>query len=197
MIIHKEYAIRQFCAAPLKNKFSKYLLRKLLEDLDLLERLVFVATRDYFPNTMLVAQAGVPEIGFELELGTLEFERITLVNGRLLKERKKNREVWIADPVEAWKVLKDFSGTLHVQFVFEKSVPDWYEELVLPSEDVSKNVLMPGFAAFVREQIDLVLWGIMLKEQIDQALQTRDEALFRKSVRLYKQVCRSCFWKLS
>ena len=197
MIIHKEYALKRFCEAPLEHKFSKFLLEKLLQNSDLMERLVFVATRDYFPNTMLVAQAGASEKGFVLELGTLESEQITLVNGRLLKEKKTNREARIEDPLEAWQVLQDFRGTLHVQLVFKDETPDWYEELMLPSEAVSKNVLVPGFAAFIREEIDLVLWGVILKDQIEQALETKDETLFRKSARLYKQVCQSCFWKLS
>lgn len=197
MIIHKEYAIRRFCQAPLEHKFSKYLLERILEEPDLLTRLVFVSARDFFSNTMLVAEKGALGRSFELELGTVKSERIKLENGRLLKEKKKEREVWIVDPVEAWKILKGFSKTLHVQFVFAQEIPDWYEEVAVPSEVVCQETLAPGFAAFVREQIDLVLWAIMLREQIDQALQKRDEASFRRNVKLYKQACKSCFWKLS
>ncbi|HHY10246.1 MAG TPA: IDEAL domain-containing protein [Firmicutes bacterium] len=197
MIIHKEYAIRRFCQAPLEHKFSRYLLEKILAEPDLLARLVFVTARDFFPNTMLVAEKGAHKRGFELELGTVKSEKVTLENGRLLREKRKDREVWIVDPLEAWKILEDFSGILHVQFVFAEKVPDWYEEVAVPSEAVCSETLRPGFAAFVREQIDLVLWAILLKEEIDQALQQRDEALFYKTVKLYKQACRSCFWKLS
>jgi hypothetical protein len=56
--------------------------------------------------------------------------------------------------------------------------------------------LAPGWAAFIREQVELVLWGITLKEQIDEALRTRDERLFRESLHLYNEVCQSCFWQL-
>lgn len=195
MIIHKEYALRRFCEVPLKHKRSKDLLEKIWADPALLQRLVFVKARDYLPNTMLISQMGANEVGFELQLGS-ESERLTLVNGGLRKEQQKIREASIKNPLEAWDVLQDFSGILHVQLVFQEGVPDWYEEIAVPNEAIPPRVLAAGFAVFMREQVDLVLWGIMLKEQIDRALRERDEALFKESVRIYKEVCESCFWQL-
>jgi hypothetical protein len=117
------------------------------------------------------------------------------VNGGLRRETQKTREVSISDPLVAWDVLQSFSGLLHVQLVFRESTPDWYEEIAVPNEAIPPG-LAAGFASFVREQVDLILWGITLKVRIDEALRTRDEKLFRESVRLYKEVCQSCFWKL-
>lgn len=194
MVIHKEYALRRFCEVPLKHESSKALLEKIWADPELLKRLVFVTTRDYLPNTMLISQMGTEEVGFELQLGS-ESEHLTLVNGGLRRETQKTREVSISDPLVAWDVLQSFSGLLHVQLVFRESTPDWYEEIAVPNEAIPPG-LAAGFASFVREQVDLILWGITLKVRIDEALRTRDEKLFRESVRLYKEVCQSCFWKL-
>lgn len=197
-IIHStEYVIRRFSKIPLKHRMSKCFLEKLLGQEDLLERLVFVTARDYLSNTMLIAQAGTEGTGFELELGVVESEHITLVNGRLVKERKKSREMLIHDPLEAIKVLQAFQGTLYVQFIFEGPIPDWYEQAALPTEIVPNSSLPPGFAAFVRDQIDLVLLAITLKHEIEESLRTHNEEAFRKNIKLYKQVIKSCFWKLS
>lgn len=197
-IIHStEYVIRRFSKTPLKHRMSKCFLEKLLGQEDLLERLVFVTARDYLSNTMLIAQAGTEGTGFELELGVVESEHITLVNGRLVKERKKSREMLIHEPLEAIKVLQAFQGTLYVQFIFEGPIPDWYEQAALPTEIVPNSSLPPGFAAFVRDQIDLVLLAITLKHEIEEALRTHNEEAFRKNIKLYKQVIKSCFWKLS
>lgn len=195
MVIHKEYALRRFCEIPLKNKLSKELIEKIWADPDLLKRLVFVMTRDYLPNTMVVSQVGTREVGFELQLGN-ESEHLTIVNGGLHKEKQKTRDVVIGDPLEAWSVLQSFTGILHVQLVFGEATPDWYEEIAVPNEAIPPEALAVGFASFVREQVDLILWGITLKVQIDEALRTRDEKLFKEAVTLYKEVCQSCFWKL-
>jgi len=196
VVIHKEYALRRFCEVPLKHQSSKCLLERMWAKPDVLERLVFVINRDHLPNTMLLAQAGSSAPSFELQLGT-ESEHLTLVNGNLFREKRKTQQVRIGDPLEAWEALLDFTGILHVQLAFESAIPDWYEEIVVPNEAVPPQFAAPGFSAFVREQIDLILWGITLREQIDQALLSRDEALFNETVQLYKEVCQSCFWKLS
>ena len=44
---------------------------------------------------MLVAQTGYEGPGFELELGAVETEHITIVNDRLVKEKRKNCKMWI------------------------------------------------------------------------------------------------------
>ena len=196
MVIHKEYALRRFCEVPLKNQLSKCLLERVWAEPDVLSRLVFVTNREHLPNTMLLAQAGSRGPGFELQLGT-ESEQLTLVNGNLHRERKQTRQVWIGDPLEAWEALRDFTGILYVQLVFQEAIPDWYAEIAVPNEAVPAYASAPGFSAFVREQIDLILWGITLREQIEQALLNRDEALFKETIQLYKEVCQSCFWKLS
>ena len=195
MVIHKEHALRRFCEVPLKHELSKELLEKICAHPALLKKLVFVTTRDFLSNTMVISQVGTGEIGFELQLGS-DSEQLTLVNGGLHREKQKTREVPIQDPMKAWEVLQNFSGILHVQLVFKESIPDWYEEIAVPNEAIPPVALAPGYAAFVREQVDLILWGITLKEQIDEALRIRDEKLFKESVRLYKEVCHSCFWKL-
>lgn len=195
MVIHKEYALRRFCEVPLKHKASKVLLEKIWENPDLLKRLVFVTRRDFLPNTMVISQVGTSEVAFELQLGS-ESEHLTLVNGGLHKEKQKTREIPIVDPLKAWNVLQNFTGLLHVQLVFQEVIPDWYDEIAVPNEAIPPGSLAAGFAAFVREQVDLILWGITLKVRIDEALRTRDKKLFRESVQLYKEVCESCFWKL-
>lgn len=48
----------------------------------------------------------------------------------------------------------------------------------------------------MQKQVDLLLQGILLKEQIDRALRERDEALFKETVPLYKEICQACFWRL-
>ena len=53
-----------------------------------------------------------------------------------------------------------------------------------------------GFASFLREQAELILWGIGLEARIEEALDKRDKRLFQESVRRYKQVRQSCFWEL-
>ncbi|MGI6148827.1 MAG: hypothetical protein GX195_12145 [Firmicutes bacterium] len=192
-----EHVVRQFSKTPLKHCMSRYLLEKILEDGDLLERLVFVLDRSNLPNTMYIAQAGVEGNGFELELGAVETEHITIVNDRLVKEKRKHRKMWIRDPVEAAAVLAGFKGMLHVQFAFAGPIPSWYHERTVTPEHKPERPFVPGFAAFVRDQIDLALLGITLKHEIDEALKARNEELFREKAALYKQVCRSCFWRLS
>jgi len=192
-----EYAVRQFMKTPLKHCMSRYLLERVLADGDLLQRIVFALERGNLPNVMYVAQAGVEGTGFELELGVVETEHISIVNDRLVKEKRKNCKIWTADPVEAAEVLGTFRGTLYVQFAFAGAVPSWYQSQVVAPERERPPSFTPGFAAFVRDQIDLALLGITLKHEIDEALRARDEKLFREKVSLYKQVCRSCFWRLS
>lgn len=196
MVIHKEYALRRFCEVPLKHQSSKQLLELIWRKPDILAKLVFVVNCECLPNTMLLAQRGSSAPGFELQLSN-ETEHLTLTNGTLLREKRKTQQVSIKDPLRAWEVLQCFQGILHVQLAFESTTPDWYEEIVVPNEAAPSYPIAPGFSAFIREQIDLILWGITLREQIDQALSNKDEALFKEYVDLYKQVCRSCFWKLS
>ena len=56
----------------------------------------------------------------------------------------------------------------------------WYQEKVVTPKPESDSDLVPGFAAFIRDQIGLALLGITLKHEIDEALRTRNEELFRE-----------------
>ena len=194
MIVHNEYVLRRFCESPLKHGDSRELLERICAQPALLKRLVFVTNRDFLPNTMVISQSGSAGTAFELSLGS-ESEHLLLVNGGLLHQTQRTREVCITEPLQAWEVLQEFSGLLHVQLVFQGDTPDWYEEVAVPNEAVPPT-LAAGFASFIREQVDLVLWAITLKARIDEALEKRDEKLFYEAVRLYKEVLQSCFWKL-
>ena len=194
MVIHKEYALRRFCEAPLKDEGCRKLLARIWAEPAQLQRLVFVTTRDYLPNTMVVSQLGSEEIPFELSLGS-ESEQLILVNGGLLRKTQKTTELCLTDPAQAWEALQSYCGLLHVQLVFHGDTPDWYAEVAVPNEAVPPE-LAAGFASFLREQAELVLWGFALKARIDEALDKRDKRLFQESVRLYKQVRQSCFWEL-
>lgn len=194
MVIHKEFALRRFCEFPLKHEGCRELLEKICSAPDQLKKLVFVTTRDYLPNTMVVSQRGSAGVPFELSLGS-QSEQLILVNGGLLRKTLKTQRVCLTDPTQAWAALQSHCGLVHVQLVFKGDTPDWYQAIAVPNEAVPPE-LAPGFATFLREQVDLVLWGITLKARIDEALARRDEQLFRESVRLYKEVLQSCFWEL-
>ncbi len=194
MVIHKEYALRRFCESPLKHEGCRELLEKICAAPSQLQRLVFVTTREYLPNTMVVSQLGSPGVPFELSLGS-ESEQLMLVNGGLLRKTQKTRDVCLTDPAQAWEALQSYWGLVHVQLVFQGDTPDWYQEIAVPNEAIPADQV-PGFASFIREQIDLLLWGITLKARIDEALRRRDREQFHEAVRLYKEVVQSCFWEL-
>lgn len=194
MVIHKEYALRRFCESPLELEGCRELLEKIWAESAQLQRLVFVTTRDYLPNTMVVSQLGSGGVPFELSLGS-ESEQLLLVNGGLRRQTQKVRTHCLTDPAQAWETLQSYCGLIHVQLVFKGDTPDWYQDIAVPNEAVPPHAAS-GFASFLREQVEFVLWGITLKERIDEALQRRDEELFRESVRLYKEVLQSCFWEL-
>ena len=83
MVIHKEFALRRFCEFPLKHEGCRELLEKICSAPDQLKKLVFVTTRDYLPNTMVVSQRGSAGVPFELSLGS-QSEQLILVSGGLL-----------------------------------------------------------------------------------------------------------------
>ncbi|HPT82396.1 MAG TPA: YpiB family protein [Limnochordia bacterium] len=194
MIIHKEYALRRFCEVPLKHEGCRDLLEKICAQPTQLQRLVFVTTRAYLPNTMVISQQGSGGVPFELSLGSEE-EQLILVNGGLQRKTQKTQEVCLTDPALAWEALQSYWGLIHVQLVFSGDTPDWYRDIAVPNEAVPPE-LAPGFASFVREQIDLLLWAITLKARLDEALDRRDAELFYDTVPLYKHVLQSCFWEL-
>lgn len=181
--------VRRFSKTPLKHRMSKYLLDYILESEELLNQIKLVTTRAYLPDTMVVAQAGAEGPSFELELGVVEREEVSLVNGRLVKQTRRNRALWVHDPVQAVEVLRTFKGILHVQFNFAGEIPDWYQKV---AERYCPRKMQSEFAKVVREQIDLAISGILLKHEIDQALKTRDRDKFLNYVQSYKQVRDSC-----
>ena len=74
----------------------------------------------------------------------MEREEVSLVNGRLVKQTRRNRALWVHDPVQAVEVLRTFKGILHVQFNFAGEIPDWYQRSsrkVLPTKKCNQNLL--------------------------------------------------------
>jgi len=186
-------AIRRFSKTPLKHRMSKYLLEYLLENTELLHKIRIVNTRAYLPDTMMIAQAGVEGPPFELELGAVERDEVSMVNGRLVKQKRKNRAIWINDPVQAVEVLRKFTGILYVEFRFAGEIPDWYRQIV--AEFKAECVMESEVTQLIREQVELLLSGIILKNEIDRALQQGDQQLFQIKVQQYKQICERCLWE--
>lgn len=185
-------AIRRFSKTPLKHRMNKYLLEYLLENTELLNKIRIVNTRAYLPDTMMIAQAGVEGLPFELELGAVERDEVSIINGRLVKQKRKNRAIWITDPVQAVEVLRKFNGILYVEFRFAGEVPEWYRQIV--AEFKAECAMESEIAQLIREQVELLLSGVVLKDEIDQALQMGDEKLFQIKVQQYKQICERCLW---
>ena len=186
-------AIRRFSKTPLKHRMSKYLLEYLLENTELLHKIRIVNTRAYLPDTMMIAQAGVEGPPFELELGAVERDEVSMVNGLLVKQKRKNRAIWINDPVQAVEVLRKFTGILYVEFRFAGEIPDWYRQIV--AEFKAECVMESEVTQLIREQVELLLSGIILKNEIDRALQQGDQQLFQIKVQQYKQICERCLWE--
>lgn len=185
-------AIRRFSKTPLKHRMSKYLLEYVLENTELLNKIRIVNTRAYLPDTMMIAQAGVEGPPFELELGAVERDEVSIVNGRLVKQKRKNRAILLTDPVQAVEVLRRFSGILYVEFRFAGEAPDWYRQIVAVFK--AECAMESEVAQLIREQVELLLSGVILKNEIDQALQQGDEKLFQIKVQQYKQVREKCLW---
>lgn len=201
MLRAKQEAIYRFSKTPLKHPMSKYLLQFLLEETSLVERLSFVSDREFLANSMFVAELGSPEMGFELELGARQREEVSIVNGRLVRHTKRTRSVCINEPMEALKPLKEFRGRLYVVFAFADRVPKWYQAVqephpALPLRAEARKTIEATLDEIVREQVDLVLLAVTLKQEVDFALARRDEAAFRNSSRLYNQVIQQCLWDL-
>lgn len=184
--------IRRFSKTPLKHRMSKYLLEYIIDNKELLNRIRIVTTRAFLPDTMLVAQAGAEGPSFELELGAIERDEVFYENGRLIKQTRKSRAIWVHDPVHAVEILRKFRGVLHVEFKFAGAVPDWYLAAVkeLQVDDEKQEEV----ARLIREQIDLLISGILLKDEIDKALAQGDQQQFREKVQKYKKICSSCLW---
>lgn len=197
----KREAIRKFYHMAHKHPMSKLLLQFLLDEPDLLERITFVRNRDFLPDTMLISELGSPRTGFELEFGAKQCEEVTLVNGRLVRHTKRESTLCINEPLEAIHALRTFRGRLFVVFSFAGPAPDWYEAVIepnpaIPVSDFGNEYLELMVREIIREQIDLLLLSISLRERIEQALARRDSEAFHSAVPLYKEVASRCLWSL-
>lgn len=198
---YKAEAMIQFSKAPLKHPMSKYLLQFMAETKELLRRVTFVQSREFLPNTMLISELGSPRVGFELELGAHQREEVSIVNGRLVRHTRRDRSLCVTDPMEAIKLLQGFKSRLYVVFSFAGPAPSWYQRIVepnpaLPLKPDAKESIEEMIGEIVKEQVDLAVLAITLKEQIDAALARRDRKSFERAAPLYKEVIRRCLWDL-
>ncbi len=168
---------------------SKYLLEYVINNKALLARVEFVANRQTLSNVLSVCQAGAEGLGIELELGAMEREEVSLVNGCVIRHIKRTRRNWIHDPVQAVEALRDFRETLHVQLIFAGHTPKWYQDVVLDVPAVFQD-----FSQIVKNQLEFALEIIGLKAEIEEALAKKDQEQFRKKARLYRKMRESCLW---
>lgn len=197
----KGEAILHFSRAPLKHPMSKFLLQHISEDKDLLSRITFVQSREFLPNTMLISELGSPRVGFELELGAHQREEVSIINGRLVRQTRRDRTLCITEPMDALKPLQTMKGRLYVVFSFAGPTPAWYERIVepnpaLPMRPDAKESIEAMLDEIVGDQVDLVVLAITLKNQLDEALKNRDQATFKRCAPLYREVARRCLWDL-
>lgn len=201
MVHVKQEAIYRFSKATLKHPMSKYLLQFLLEETDLVERITFVSNREFLPNTMLISEAGASDVGFELELGAHQREEVSIVNGQLVRQTRRSSSLCINEPMDALRPLKEFRGRLYVMFAFAGETPDWYQAVAepnpaLPLKAEARQTIEDTMDEILREQIDLALLAILLRNEVDCALATRDRDAFFRWVRLYKEVLQRLLWDL-
>lgn len=199
-------AILRFCRRELKEPASRIVLRKIADDEQLMARLVFVHNREFLPNTLLVSEAGSAGVPFELELGVTQREEVSIVNGRLVRHTHRTRSRCVTDPEEALHALERFKGRLYVVFSFDGHIPDWYDMVAEPNPALPPDEAGSTAVSFdgadeltghmVRHQIDLILLAISLREEIDRALEARDEATFYKRAPVYREVTQRCLWEL-
>lgn len=197
----KMEAIARFARLQLKDPMSKVVLQALLDNPALVERITFVASRDFLSNTMTVSELGSDGVGFELELGACQREEVTIVNGHLVRQVHRTSTVRLRDPLEALAKLSQFQSRLYVTFCFAGEPPAWYQAVVepnpaLPLHAETKESVDQVLDEIVREQIDLALLAILLRDEIDQALAQRDRDTFCARVPLYREVVNRCLWEL-
>jgi uncharacterized protein YpiB (UPF0302 family) len=197
----KESAILHFSRTPLKHPMSKYLLQFILDAPELLKRITFVRNREHLPNTMLVSELGSPRVGFELELGVRQREEVSIINGELVRQTRRDRNLCINEPMEAIAPLRFFRGHLYVTFSFCGPMPPWYLN-VLESPPASLNdphqltSVDRVLREILRDQLDLAIQAILIRAAIDQALANRDLESFRQNARIYREVMNRCLWGL-
>ncbi|HEY8496509.1 MAG TPA: YpiB family protein [Limnochordales bacterium] len=194
-------AIARFSRLQLKQPLSRVVLNALLDNPEFVERITFVANRDFLSNTMVVSELGSDAVGFELELGACQREEVSIVNGHLVRQVHRTSSVRLHDPVEALTRLSHFQSRLYVTFCFAGDPPPWYAAVVepnpaLPPDAETKESLEQVLDEIVREQIDLALLAVVLRDEIEQALAKGDRATFAARVPLYREVVNRCLWDL-
>jgi len=195
----KQRAILEFSQLMLKDPSSKVFLQRLMNNKELMEKLVFVLNKTMLANTLLVSELGSSRIGFQLELGARRQEEVSLVNGRLVRHVKRTRRLCLNDPMEAWEALDNFDGKLYTQFSFAGEVPDWYLAVVEPNPalPVEAEPTPEGeeTSDIFKEQLELAIWVILLRQEIDEALAEREPQRFYQAVRIYNQLRERCLWE--
>ena len=178
---------------------SKFLLSFLAEHHELTARITFVQSREFLENTMLISELGSPRVAFELQLGAHQREEVSIVNGRLIRQTYRDCALCINEPLEAIEPLKRFKGRLYVVFSFAGPPPAWYARIVepnpaLPLRQEARESIDIMFEEIVREQVDLAVLTIQLKEELDRALRTKDRDTFYRVAPLYNELIRRCLW---
>ncbi len=195
----KQRAILEFSQMLLKDPSSKVFLHRLMNNQELMEKLVFVVNKTMLANTLLVSELGSSRISFQLELGARRQEEVSLVNGRLVRHVKRTRRMCLNDPMEAWDALDNFEGKLYTQFCFAGEVPEWYLAIVEPNPalPIEAEPATEGEENndIFREQLDLAIWIILLRQEIDEALAERQPRRFYQAARVYNQLRERCLWE--
>lgn len=192
----KREVLIRFSSLPLKDPRSRAVLR-LLQDDRFLPRISFVTNRDLLPNTLLIAEAGSDAIPFELELGAVQQEEVSLVNGHLVRHVHRTRTLCIHDPLRAIRPLQLFQGRLYVLLAFAQETPAWYRVVTepnpaLPVPSEARQSIDSVLRQIVRDQVDLALHVILSRHEVEEALRERDKERFLRAAGLYNQLRDRC-----
>ncbi|BAS26031.1 YpiB family protein [Limnochorda pilosa] len=201
VIQKKREAVRRFSQMPLKHPMSKFLLQALSHDTALLQRVTFVDRLEFLSNTMQVAEVGSKAVPFMLEMGAVEREEVSIVNGQLVRQTHRSRSVCITEPMDALKALRESQGRIYIHFAFAGPEPPWYQSVVepnpaLPLRRAQRRSIANLMDQILREQVDLALLAIELRAKIDESLATRDPERFRRYAPVYRQVLDRLLWEL-
>lgn len=201
MMRAKWEAVHHFSRLRLKNPSSLHFLQYLLQTPELLERISFVAERDFLPNTLVVAEEGSPAEDFQLELGAHSREEVSIVNGRLVRHLHRSCALSIRDPLEAVEALSQLRGRLYAVFEFAGNAPAWYRAVLepnpaMPVRTEQRRRVEAALHDIVKEQVELVLLAVTLRQQIETQLASRDRDGFLRTAPLYNAVRQRCLWDL-
>lgn len=197
----KREAVRRFSQMPLKHPMSKFLLQALSHDTGLLQRVSFVDRLEFLANTMEVAEVGAKGDPFVLEMGAVEREEVSIVNGQLVRQTHRSRSMCITEPMDALKALRQSQGRIYTRFSFAGPEPPWYQSVVepnpaLPLHRAQRRSIANLMEQILREQVDLALLAIDLRARIDESLESRDPERFHRYVPVYRQVLDRLLWEL-